>query len=63
MRSTTWNGPIQRVGRPVEQAEPNPIAHRKLQLAVVDIVVVLGVLTGLEEMLSDVGEEGVTIAE
>ena len=47
----------------MEQAEPDPIAHRKLQLAVVNVVVVLGVLTSLEETLADVGEEGIAVAE
>jgi len=57
-------GPVlQRVGRPVEEAELDPIANRKLQLAVVLVVVVLGVLPGLEKALADVGEEGVAITE
>ena len=57
-------GPVlQRVGRPVEEAELDPIANRKLQLAVVLVVVVLGVLPGLEKALTDVGEEGVAITE
>jgi len=47
----------------VEEAEPDPIADRKLQLAVVLVVVVLGVLLGLEKVLADVGEEGVAIME
>jgi len=54
---------LQRVGRPVWQAEPDPITHRKLQLAAVNVVVVLGVLTSLEKTLADVDEEGVTVTE
>ena len=54
---------LQRVGRPVEEVEPDPIANRKLQLVVVLIVVMLGVLPGLEKTLADVGEEGVVITE
>ena len=54
---------LQRVGRPVEEAELDPIANRKLQLAVVLVVVVLSVLPGLEKLLADVGEEGVSIME
>ena len=47
----------------MEEVEPDPIANRKLQLAVVLVVVVLGVLPGLEKALADVGEEGVVITE
>jgi len=47
----------------VEEAELDPIANRKLQLAVVLVVVVFGVLPGLEKALADVGEEGVAITE
>jgi len=47
----------------MEQAELDPIAHCKLQLVVVNVVVVLGVLTSLEETIADVGEEGVAVAE
>ena len=54
---------LQRVGRPVEEVEPDPIANRKLQLVVVLVVVMLGVLPGLEKTLADVGEEGVVITE
>ena len=54
---------LQRVGRPVEEAELDPIADRKLQLAVVLVVVVLSVLPGLEKTLADVGEEGVAITK
>ena len=57
-------GPVlQRVGRPVEEAEPDPIADRKLQLAVVLVVVVLSVLLRLEKTLADVGEEGIAVTE
>jgi len=41
----------------VQQAKPDPGTHRELQLAVMSIVVVLGMLTSLEETLADVGEE------
>jgi len=47
----------------VEEAEPDPIADRKLQLAVVLVVVVLSVLPGLEKSLADVGEEGIAVTE
>ena len=47
----------------MEEAELDPIANRKLQLVVVLVVVMLGVLPGLEKTLADVGEEGVVITE
>jgi len=47
----------------VQQAKPDPVTHRELQLTVMSVVVVLGVLTSLEETLADVGEEGVAVAE
>jgi len=59
---TLWTA-LQREGRPVQQAKPDPVTHRELQLAVMSVVVVLGVLTSLEETLADVGEEGVAVAE
>ena len=54
---------LQREGRPVQQAKLDPVTHRELQLAVMSVVVVLGVLTSLEKMLAEVGEEGVAVAE
>ena len=54
---------LQRVGRPVEEAKPDPISDRKLQLAVVLVLVVLSVLLSLEKTLTDVGEEGVAVTE
>ena len=47
----------------VKQVKPDPITHRKLQLTVVGVVVVLGVLSGLENTLADVREEGVVVVE
>ena len=47
----------------MELAESDPIAHRKLQVAVVGIVVVLGVLMSLEKTLANVGEKGVAVTE
>ena len=43
--------------------ELDPIVHRKLQLAVVDVVVVLDGLTGLEETPANVGKEGIAVME
>jgi hypothetical protein len=47
----------------VEEAKPDPIPDRKLQLAVVLVVVVLSVLLRLEKTLADVGEEGIAVTE
>ena len=47
----------------MEEAKPDPIPDRKLQLAVVLVVVVLSVLLSLEKTLMDVGEEGVVVTE
>jgi hypothetical protein len=42
---------LQRVGRTVEEAEPHPITHRKLQLTVMVVVAALDILLGLEKTL------------
>jgi len=57
-------GPVlEGVSRPVEKTKPDPMTHRKLQHAVVTVVVVLGELASLEEALADVGHEGITVAK
>jgi hypothetical protein len=62
-KKLTLGTALQRAGRPVQQAKLDPGTHRELQLAVMSTIVVLGVLTSLENTLADIGEEGVAVAE
>jgi len=51
------------LGGPVEEAKPHPVTDAELQGAMVCIVVALGVGLGLEESVTDVGEEGVAVLQ
>jgi hypothetical protein len=54
---------IQRACRAVEKTQPDPIAHGKLQDAMVGIVVALGDLLCLEEAFPDLCQELIALAE
>ena len=47
----------------MKNAEPHPIPHRKLQGAMVAVVVALGIFLGLEKAFAHLIQEGVTILE
>ena len=47
----------------MKDAEPHPIAHCKLQGAMVAVVVSLGIFLGLEKAFAHLSQEGVTILE
>ena len=53
----------QRLHRSMKDAEPHPIAHCKLQGAMVAIVVALGIFLGLEKAFAHLSQEGITILE
>jgi hypothetical protein len=54
---------VQRLHRPVEEAQPDPVADGELQVAMVSIVVLLGELLCLEETLTQLGQHLVTAAQ
>jgi hypothetical protein len=45
----------------MKEAEPDPITDAKLQLAMMGVVVLLGILLGLEKTITNLREEGVPI--
>ena len=47
----------------MKNAEPHPITHRKLQGAMVAVVVALSILLGLEKAFAHLSHEGVSIRE
>ena len=54
---------LQRLCGPMKQAQPNPIAHSKLQVAVAGVVVLLRQLLRLKEALSDLSQHLIAAAE
>jgi hypothetical protein len=54
---------LQRLRGPMEQAQPDPITHIKLQVAVSGVVVLLGQLLRLKETLPDLSEHLIPAAE
>lgn len=52
---------LERVCRSMEETEPHPIPHRKLELVMVGVVVALGVLLNLEKTLANLHEEVVVV--
>jgi hypothetical protein len=47
---------VQRLRRPVEEAQPDPVADGELQVTMVRVVVLLGELLRLEETLTHLGQ-------
>ena len=54
---------LQRLRGPMKQAQPNPIAHSKLQVTVAGVVVLLRQLLRLKEALPDLNEHLIPAAE
>jgi len=53
----------QRLGGAVQETEADPIADVELQRAVMSSVVALGVVLGLQQLVTYVGEESVAVQE